>query len=173
MSDDYNEFVATEDDLKELVEPTEGGSVTLPSTPPKKSEVGAVVVSEKIETPHIISTPKDPQAQDIETDYKYIRSNLYSITEKSIDALENLSQIAEQSHHPRAYEVLAQLVKTISEAQKDLMALHEKRIKVDGDKIEQNGIVGPEVVNNNLFVGTAANLDELIAKMIKKKNDDA
>ena len=78
-------------------------------------------------------------------------------------------QIADQSQHPRAYEVVALLVNTIANAQKDLLGIHTSRAKIDAIKSKSNK--APEVVNNNLFVGNTAQLDEIIKKMNKKSDD--
>lgn len=141
-------FVATAEDVESLC-----FEVTAPST--------------SVPTPKDLPTPSDDSNQDLQTDYNYIRTNLYSITERSIDALNNLVQIAEQSQHPRAYEVVALLVNTIAGAQKDLMTIHREKAKIHGSAAKNS----PEVVNNNLFVGNTAELDEIIKKMTQKKLD--
>jgi Terminase DNA packaging enzyme len=161
-------FVATEDDLKSLV----GASTQQTAT--------AVVKNSSTTEPTADSNPiafekKDavePPNSDNElvTDYQYIRTNLYTITERSIDALNNLVQIADQSQHPRAYEVVALLVNTIANAQKDLLGIHTSRAKIDALK-SKTAAKSPDVINNNLFVGNTAQLDEIIKNMNKKKDD--
>lgn len=182
MSNDekFNQFVATEEDLKEISGNSDD-TLVIPSSPPakietKKPEVEEVESEESDADPVLVEPAapvavNDKHSKEIETDYDYVRGNLYTITERSIEALENLTQIADQSQHPRAYEVVSQLVKTIADAQKDLMSLHKDKIKIEMDKAESQGGPSPDVVNNNLFVGTAAGLDEMIAKMMKKKKD--
>ena len=78
-------------------------------------------------------------------------------------------QIADQSQHPRAYEVVSQLVNTIASAQKDLISIHTTRAKIDALK---NKGKSPDVVNNNLFVGNTAQLDDIIKNMNKKRTND-
>jgi hypothetical protein len=56
--------------------------------------------------------------------------------------------------HPRAFEVAANLVKTMVEANKDLMALAKQKKELD--KIDNKS--NPQTVNNNLFVGSTAEL---------------
>jgi hypothetical protein len=151
-----NSFVATEDDLKSLVSTTTETPVTKTQTAPVQFEK-----QEPVQPP--------TSENDLSTDYQYIRTNLYTITERSIDALNNLVQIADQSQHPRAYEVVALLVNTIANAQKDLIGIHTSRAKIDA--IKNKGGKSPEVVNNNLFVGNTAQLDEIIKKMNKKTDE--
>ena len=129
-----NCFVATEEELKIIQNSTQTHF-------DKQPEISSKI---QFESSPIIEAPKG--ADDLNTDYNYIRTNLYTITERSIEALNNLVQIADQSQHPRAYEVVALLVNTISGAQKDLMSIHKDRHKLTGE-IQKNS---PEVVNNNL-----------------------
>jgi hypothetical protein len=155
---EQSSFVATEEDLKSLVSTTE-----TPVAQPKPPEAAPPV---KFEKKDLVAAPNSEN--DLSTDYQYIRTNLYTITERSIDALNNLVQIADSSQHPRAYEVVALLVNTIANAQKDLLGIHTSRAKIDAIK---NKGKSPEVVNNNLFVGNTAQLDEIIKKMNKKSDD--
>lgn len=155
---EQSSFVATEEDLKTLVSTTET-TVAQPKPPEAVPPV-------KFEKKDLVAAPNSEN--DLSTDYQYIRTNLYTITERSIDALNNLVQIADSSQHPRAYEVVALLVNTIANAQKDLLGIHTSRAKIDAIK---NKGKSPEVVNNNLFVGNTAQLDEIIKKMNKKSDD--
>lgn len=160
-------FVATEDDLKVIQEFAS-----------QESKKEAVITKGEFKTNDIKLTPVQFEEKpvitapttenDLKTDYQYIRTNLYAITERSVDALNNLVQIADQSQHPRAYEVVALLVNTIANAQKDLMTIHQQKAKIEGTILKNQ----PEVVNNNLFVGNTAQLDEIISKMTLKKPTD-
>lgn len=152
------DFVATEDDLKEIIDNSKCES---------KVESGPHNIAPK-QTPKIEPVViVDEKSGHLETDYNYIRNNLYTITEKSIDALNTLVNIAEQSQHPRAYEVISLMVNTIASAQKDLMTIHKDKKKLE---IESEGSEKSEVVNNNLFIGNTAQLDEIISNMTKKKS---
>ena len=59
--------------------------------------------------------------EDVDNDYKYARENLYGVIEKGTDALDNLIDLAKASEHPRAFEVVAQLTKTLVDANKDCL----------------------------------------------------
>jgi hypothetical protein len=153
-----NSFVATEDDLKSIVNTT----IEKTNSTDKESTENNISPIE-FEQHELVEAPKTEN--ELVTDYQYIRSNIYSITERSIEALNNLVQIADQSQHPRAYEVVGLLVNSIANAQKSLMEMHKEKAKIEGI-VQKNQ---PEVVNNNLFVGNTAQLDEIISKMSKKK----
>jgi len=94
-------------------------------------------------------------------DYEYARRNLYDIIEKGNDALEHIVDIAKQSESARAFEVVTNLIKTMAETNKDLLNL--AKAKKDLEKIEKPS--ENNVTNNNLFVGSSAEL----LKMIKDK----
>lgn len=170
-------LVATEDELRSITTPSyvatpaqvetvkEQAFVQRGEFIPKdvtKEEVGPIAFEEK----SLVEAPKTNQ--ELTTDYQYIRTNLYTITERSIEALNNLVQIADQSQHPRAYEVVALMVNSIASAQKDLMNIHKEKAKIEMTA-QKNA---PEVVNNNLFVGNTAQLDEIIKKMTKQSSDE-
>jgi hypothetical protein len=106
----------------------------------------------------------DVSPQKDNSDYEYARGNLYQVIESGHDALTNMLEIAKASEHPRAFEVVNQLMKTMADAQKDLLEL-KKRQK---DLVEPEQQQGPTTVNNALFVGSTAELQQLI----NGKNED-
>ena len=73
--------------------------------------------------------PVDNSDETVDNDFKYARENLYNIIERGSDALNTLVDVANQSQHPRAFEVVGQLVKTLSDTNKDLLEL-QKKVKV-------------------------------------------
>jgi len=98
---------------------------------------------------------------DSETDFQYARENLYNLIERGTDGLEELIEIAKQSEHPRAFEVVQQTIGQLTTTNKELLNLHKTKKDI---KIEKGG---PTSVNNNLFVGSTAELQ----KMLKAKKD--
>ena len=101
---------------------------------------------------------------EIDNDYKSARENLYGVIEKSTDALDNLIDLAKASEHPRAFEVVAQLTKTLVDANKDLLDIQKKVKDLKREDKKEN----PKNVTNALFVGSTAELQ----KMISGRNDD-
>jgi hypothetical protein len=97
-------------------------------------------------------------------DYEYARTNLYSIIEKGTNALDDIIDIAKQSESARAFEVVTNLIKTMTEANKDLLSLAKTKKELDRDE----NIPEKQVTNNNLFVGSSAEL----LKMIKDKSNE-
>ena len=107
--------------------------------------------------------PVDNSDETVDNDFKYARENLYNIIERGSDALNNLVDVANQSQHPRAFEVVGQLVKTLSDTNKDLLEL-QKKVKVIKKDIPDQ----PQNVTNALFVGNTSELQ----KMINKRNNE-
>lgn len=99
----------------------------------------------------------DEKAENIENDYKYARENLYNVIERGTDALNGIVDLAQQSQHPRSFEVVADLIRTLSTANKDLLDL-QKKVK-DLQPEEK----GPSKVTNNLFVGSTKDITDLLA----------
>lgn len=106
------------------------------------------------------------QSKDVRTktddDFDYARENLYSIINRGSDAIDDMVDLARASQHPRSYEVLATLLKTMTEANKDLLELQKKK-----KELQPTEYNGPKTINNNLFVGSTAELQ----KMLKGEND--
>ena len=107
--------------------------------------------------------PVDNSDETVDNDFKYARENLYNIIERGSDALNTLVDVANQSQHPRAFEVVGQLVKTLSDTNKDLLEL-QKKVKVIKKDIPDQ----PQNVTNALFVGNTSELQ----KMINKRNNE-
>jgi|TARA_R100001126_G_C4758199_1_gene116392 DNA-binding ferritin-like protein len=104
----------------------------------------------------------DAQNDEIDADYQYARDNLRSIINAAQASIEDLSSIASTSESPRAYEVLSGLIKTIVDANKDLLEL-QRKVKL----LKQEEDSKPQNVTNALFVGSTTELQKLI-----KKNKD-
>lgn len=102
---------------------------------------------------------------DIQKDYKYARENLYDVIERGTEALDYLLEVAKASEHPRAFEVVGTLTKTLVDANKDLLDI-QKKVK-DLQKEDKDNSDTPQNITNALFVGSTAELQ----KLIKGNND--
>ena len=113
------------------------------------------VASTKTQT--VTAIPR-PQTNDVDgDDFKYSRENLYHIIERGQDALSGIMQVAQETDHPRAYEVAGQLLKTNAENTEKLVNLQSTKKKLkEADQPQR-------VTNNNsLFVGSTKELQQLI-----------
>jgi len=98
--------------------------------------------------------------ENVETDYRYARENLYNLVERGQDAIDGILELSKETEHPRAYEVAGQLIKTVGETAEKLIDLQSKLKKLEGE--EQK--VGTQ--HNHLYVGSTSELQ----KFLKKKN---
>lgn len=108
----------------------------------------------------IVPVANDNIKQDIDDDYEFARKNLYDVIQKSNHALESAISLAKASEHPNAFAVVGQLAKTLLDANKDLLEV-QKKVKELRSK-EESSEQKKEVTNNNLFVGTTAELQKLL-----------
>lgn len=98
----------------------------------------------------------------IEDDYDTTRNNLRSLLVTGQEALMRALDVANQSEHPRAFEVVGNLMKQLADVNQQLMDLHQQKAKLDAPKGDS------KVTNNNaIFVGSTAELNKLIKNMSK------
>ena len=114
----------------------------------------------------IVATAHNDSAMN---DFNMARSNIYEVIQNGSNAIDKLSQIADQSQHPRAFEVLATLMKVQLDANKDLLDLQKKirDIQVADEPHNERA----KQVTNNLFVGTTAELQKMIENMKNGRPD--
>jgi len=115
-------------------------------------------MAEAIEESRVTVMNETPSTDnDIDDDYKYARENLKEIIDSAQQSIADLASIASTSESPRAYEVLSTMMKTIVDANKDLLDIHKsvKKLKEDTDSAPKN-------VTNALFVGSTSDLMNLI-----------
>jgi len=98
--------------------------------------------------------------EDIEKDYEYTRGELYSLIDQGQEAVRGALEVAQESGHPRAYEVAVAAMKHVSDMTDKLADLHKKMKDLDEDK------KGPsKVTNNAMFVGSTAELQKMLKQM--------
>jgi len=115
------------------------------------------VETEIIKKSEISSLEKISTSEDMERDYSYSRSQLYSLIEKGQEAVNGILDVAASSDHPRAYEVAGQLIKNVADVTDKLADLHKKMKDLNDD------YQGPKSITNNaLYVGSTADLLQLI-----------
>jgi len=98
----------------------------------------------------------------IETDYDTTRANLRELLITGQNALYHALEVAKQSEHPRAFEVVGNLMKQLADVNQQLLDIHLQKQKLDAPKKGAD-----KVTNNAIFVGSTAELNKLINKMNK------
>jgi len=97
--------------------------------------------------------------EKVDTDYVTVRKNLYELIDTGKDAVQNILDVAKAGDSPRAYEVVAQLLKTVSEMNKDVLDVHDKVKKIKEDKYN---LTQKNTTNNTIYVGSTSELQDLI-----------
>lgn len=127
-------------------------------------EVLGIIQKPKKEIVKVENVKPPINGEDEDTDFQYARENLYNLIERGQDGLEELLEIAKQSEHPRAFEVVGQMIDKLTTTNKELLNLH----KVKKDIKTEKG--GPTNVTNALFVGSTAELQKMLKG--KKAKDE-
>ena len=96
-----------------------------------------------------------PEEKNVDNDYKYSRDTYYELVEKGKESLELMIEVARESEHPRAFEVLSNHIKNMGEVTDKLMKLQKAKKDLSQDNDRQ-------VTNNNVFVGSTSDLQRML-----------
>jgi hypothetical protein len=96
----------------------------------------------------------------VETDSDVARENIKDLLQTGNKAVEELAVVARDSQHPRAYEVMAGMLKNLADMNKDLLEIQKRKkdLLVTNDRKS----VGDVNVDKALFVGSTADLMKLL-----------
>ena len=116
------------------------------------------------DTPEGGCTTRKDQLKDVsedrEKDYEYTRGQLYSLIDKGAEAVNGALEVAQESGHPRAFEVATNAMKQVADMTDKLADLHKKMKDLDEEK------KGPsKVTNNAMFVGSTSELQKMLKQM--------
>ena len=78
--------------------------------------------------------------------------------------VEAIKELAKETEHPRTYEVAGQLIKTVGETAEKLLQLQKQIREIEKNDNPQES---PGTVNNNLFVGSTAELQKFLKDKMK------
>ncbi len=98
----------------------------------------------------------------VESDYDTSRNNLHELLSKGKEALETALSVAKQSEHPRAFEVVGNLMKQLADINQQLLDVHQQKKKLEEPSKTQQS---KQVTNNSIFVGSTADLSKMIKKL--------
>ena len=109
--------------------------------------------------------------KNIRNDYEYSRDTYYELLEKGKQSLELMIEVARESEHPRAFEVLSGMMKNMADINDKLMDLNKKEKELQKPETKQVG----NTTNNNVFLGSTADLQKLLGteefvNVIPKRN---
>lgn len=134
----------------EIKEPLEGEII-------EKREPIQIKVSDEMDTRR--------KELDRRSDYADVRSNLKNIIDSGMNAIDGILSVASEGESPRAYEVVSQLIKSVSDANKDLIGLHQQMKELEKEISNQSA---GSITNNSIFVGSTKQLQELVKNNLKQ-----
>ena len=118
------------------------------------------IIKKESTKPIIVSDQK----RDSEKDYQYARAQLYDIVEKMQESLNDAMEVASESQHPRAFEVVFNGAKNAADVVDKITDLHKKvkDLEVEEVKVQQHN------TTNNVFVSGST---QDVIKMLKESKD--
>ena len=117
-------------------------------------------ISVDVPSEPIKPVPPKVDKDDRTKDYEYTRGELYSLIDQGQEAVRGALEVAQESGHPRAYEVAVAAMKHVADMTEKLQDLHKKMKDLDEEK------KGPKTVTNNaMFVGSTAELQKMLKDM--------
>jgi hypothetical protein len=129
----------------------------------KLSQVFDVTPINNVEsTPAVV---KHVSSVELDDDFDTTRSNLHSLLTQGQDALYHALEVAKQSEHPRAFEVVGGLMKHLSDINTQLLDLHKKKQSIEAPTKEER----KSVTNNAIFVGSTSELSKMLNDIRKGK----
>ena len=92
-------------------------------------------------------------------DFEYARQVYHDLLAKGSESMEEMMEVARATEHPRAFEVLSNMMKNISDINGNLMDMHKK--KKDFEQKDQKALPQGQTTNN-VFVGSTADLQRML-----------
>jgi len=126
----------------------------------------------KISQPSEIEVIKEKAATgdpNFDSDFIKARKTIHDTLDIASSAIEEMRNIAEQSGHPKAYEVLNQYIKSLSKISKDLVELYKIRKDSESDEDKDKKDKEKNTTNNLVFVGSTSELAQIVKDATNKK----
>ena len=106
-----------------------------------------------------VVNPKESETvRDAEEDYEYSREKFKSLIDRAEGAIDAAMGLAMEAEHPRAFEVVSQMIKNTSDMTTELMKLQKERKALHKEEEKKQ-----EVTNHNaIFVGSTSELQKML-----------
>ena len=108
--------------------------------------------------------------KDVKDDYEFSRDTYKNLIQTGVNSLDVLAELARESEHPRAFEVLSTTIKNLGDTTEKLMTLQKSKKELNKEEKEEEQ---KRVTNNNVFVGSTTDLQRLLAQDNEKIIDHA
>jgi hypothetical protein len=114
--------------------------------------------------------------KELDKDYRYSRKIYKNLIKKGNESFNEMMAVAKESEHPRSYEVLSGLMKNIADITEKLMILQkntqEIKSKLNNNDPENTILNRKQITNNNVFIGSTSELQDLLKKEKNIQNDN-
>jgi len=128
----------------------------------KKPALETIIKSDNLP----VSSIKDTNKPDVDSDYEYSRENYYNLIEKGQEAIDGILEIAKEGQHPRAYEVAGQLIASVAGTVDKLQDL-QKKLK----ELKNLPKTASPQIKNALFVGSTKELQQILKQNENTKSE--
>ena len=105
---------------------------------------------------------------NVDNDFEYARRTYHDILAKGSAALDDMMDVARAREHPRAFEVLSGMMKTLADVNGNLLDLHKKKKDIKKTEPYTPALAGG-TTNNNLFVGSTTDLQRFLIDQQKSE----
>tara|TARA_Y100000034_G_C6545475_1_gene235487 strand:+ start:68 stop:454 length:387 start_codon:yes stop_codon:yes gene_type:complete len=123
----------------------------------KNNETLPTIIEHEENLPAVPLDNEGPTDQDVNDDYEKVRDNLNNVSEVGTEALDSALELATETEHPRAFEVVGQIMKTLTDTNLAMLDIHQK-VK---DIKKKNVADGGDKTTNNLVL-TTTDLQKLL-----------
>ena len=97
------------------------------------------------------------EKKNIRDDYETSRDTYLELMETGKRGLDLMVEVARESEHPRAFEVLSGMIKNVADVTDKLMDLNKKNKEILAEPKTDK-----EITNNNVFIGSTTDLQRLL-----------
>ena len=101
--------------------------------------------------------------KDVKDDYDFSRRTYKDLITVGTRSLDVLAELARESEHPRAFEVLSKTIKDIGDTTEKLMKLQKDKADITKEEREE----AKRITNNNVFVGSTTDLQRMLLQKDK------
>ena len=112
----------------------------------------------------------DKENPNIKNDYETSRDTYLELIEGGKRGLDLMIEVARESEHPRAFEVLSGMIKNVADVTDKLMDLNKKHKDITHVPLKEQ----KNINNNNVFLGSTTDLQRLLQneeKVIEVESD--
>jgi hypothetical protein len=110
-------------------------------------------------------------SKEAEKDFQSARETYNTLIQTGSDTLESLAALAEESEHPRTYEVLGTMIKNVSDVTGKLMELHKMREDIINTAKGKAVAAQQPEGSNTVLITTTAELQKMLADKVAAREE--